>query len=74
MSKVGGLDERWIRNPNYLTAYDELELEFQLARLLQRGAGSGPVGLLSPQRTFGYNAGEIRGCSPTGWVGCEERE
>lgn len=23
---------------------------------------------------FGYNAGEIRGCSPTGWAGSEETE
>ena len=34
MGKVSDLHRKWSNDPNYRTAYDELELEFELARLL----------------------------------------
>ena len=34
MSNVGDLHERWRRDPEYRTAYDELGPEFELARIL----------------------------------------
>ena len=42
MSKVGDLHERWSRDPDYRTAYDELGPEFELARsLIEARVGAG---------------------------------
>ena len=34
MSKVSDLHEQWLQTPEYQAAYQELEPEFELARLL----------------------------------------
>lgn len=34
MGKVGELHEKWSRDPEYSSAYDELKPEFEIARLL----------------------------------------
>ena len=42
MSKVSDLHEKWSRNPDYRTTYDELGPEFELARsMIEARIGAG---------------------------------
>ena len=56
MSKFSDLHRKWSRDPDYRRAYDDLELEFALARSLIEAAPPGRETAHMPQTVTGAAA------------------